>query len=315
MILAPQVLTILILDGVILFFASVTFFLSFKIALWWDMQATTQRQYTLEKQSHLAATIIKYILALKIALFLFFIYTIDDLANIVIGAMCGAGVINATSYGIYLMIFKIIDIYLFAYWLILHKKDISNERLLYTKIKFTFFLLIYVLLVIETLLEFSMFNAIDPQVMVSCCGSIYSATSSSAISAIFKVDTKLLLGIFYANFIAIAVSFFLKKRYLFTLSNFLYIIITITALIVFFGTYIYELPTHHCPFCLLQKGYYFIGYFIYVFLFIGTFYGLVVGFLDDAKKNYFVSFIFDTATMMILSAYPLVFYFKNGVWL
>jgi hypothetical protein len=91
---------------------------------------------------------------------------------------------------------------------------------------------------------------------------------------------------------------------------------------MFFGTYIYELPTHHCPFCMLQKEYNYIGYIIYIFLFLGTFYGFIPALknivLDiKEKQNYYykISIVSSTIYVIIVSLYPIVFYIKNGVWL
>jgi hypothetical protein len=40
-----------------------------------------------------------------------------------------------------------------------------------------------------------------------------------------------------------------------------------------------ELPTHHCPFCILQKEYGYIGYPLYLLLFAGAILGMGVGVL------------------------------------
>ena len=127
MILTPEVLTIFILNAIFAIFATIAFVLSVKIVLKWDINATTQTQYTLEKYSYLSATIIKYISAIKVPLFLFFIFTLDKISAVLTGAMCGAGVVDATEYGNYLFILKVINLYLFAYWIVLHNEDIKDE--------------------------------------------------------------------------------------------------------------------------------------------------------------------------------------------
>jgi hypothetical protein len=43
--------------------------------------------------------------------------------------------------------------------------------------------------------------------------------------------------------------------------------VSLAAIISFISLYIYELPTHHCPFCLLQREYHYFGYPLYVSLF------------------------------------------------
>ena len=325
MILTPEVLSILILDIIFLFFGLIAFTLSIKIFFKWDINSTSKTQYKLEKQSFLTATIIKYIFALKLPLFLFFIFTLDKISNVLTGAMCAAGVVDATQYGTYLFILKILNIYFFGFWLVIHYIDIKSEHLPKTRLKFGFFILAFFVFITEIILELIMFTAIDIDKIVSCCGTLYSSSATSYISSIFLIDTPILLGLFYGNFAIIVILYFLKQnknsliKYLFTIANLFFIIISIISLIAFFGTYIYELPTHHCPFCFLQKDYYYVGYLIYTLLFIGTFSGIITGLVDTSKenraKNYNISLLFNLLYIILISAYPIIFYIKNGVWL
>ncbi len=319
MILTPEVLAIFILNTIFAFFAIIAFVLSVKIFLHWNLKSVSQSQYRLEKQSYLTATIIKYIFAIKVPLFLFFIFTLDKISNVITGAMCGAGVVDATPYGTYLLILKVINLYIFAYWLMLNSVDMRHEDQPYTKLKFGVFIVAFFLLMGELILEGVMFNSIDIDKMVSCCGTIYSSSASSYISNIFSIDTSVLLFLFYGNFALIVLFSLLKNKYLFSIANLFFIIISIISIIVFFGTYIYQLPTHHCPFCFLQKDYYYIGYLIYIFLFTGTFYGVIVAFIHsdekEMKRHCKISLLFNTLLVLLLSAYPLVYYIKNGVWL
>lgn len=314
MVFTPEVITIMLLDVLFLFFAIIAFVLSLKITLYWNIQSTTPLQYNLEKKSFLNATIVKYILLIKIPLFLFFIFTLDKLSNILTGAMCAAGVVDATSFGMYLFLLKIFNLYLFAFWLVVHYEDIKYETLPFTKIKSFFFVIIFFFLVGEILLEFLMFTEIDVDKMVSCCGTLYSSSSTSAISNIFTVPLSLTLGLFYGVYFLILISYIGKYKYLYTILNFLFVFIAIGSLISFFGTYIYELPTHHCPFCMLQRDYYYIGYFLYFFLFSGTFYGMSIA-VYDYQKTYNYSLLYLTLYVVVVSLYPIVFYIRNGVWL
>ncbi len=316
MLLSPEVLSLFILNLIFLFFGMIAFLLSIKIFLKWDINSTTNIQYTLEKQSFLTATIIKYIFMIKLPLFLYFIFTLDKISSLLTGAMCAAGVVDATSYGTYLLVIKVINLYLFGFWLTLHYSDIKDENLPYTKLKFGLFIIIFFIFIFEIILESIMFSSIDISKMVDCCGTLYSSTSSSYISNIFLIDSKIILSLFYTNYFAIVVFYIFKKKFLFTLANLSFIIISIISLISFFGTYIYELPTHHCPFCFLQKDYYYVGYMIYSLLFIGTFNGLVVGFMGKTNYvDYKLSLLFNSLYVIIVSIYPVIYFLKNGVWL
>jgi hypothetical protein len=319
MILTPEVLTLFIINGIFLLLATVAFVLSVKIFLKWDINSTSKTQYTLEKQSFLAATIIKYIFAIKLPLFLFFIFTLDKISTLLTGAMCAAGVVDATAYGTYLLILKLLNLYLFAFWLTLHYLDMKSPNLPYSKIKFEFFIIAFLFLLAEIVLEGIMFQAIDIDKMVSCCGTLYSTSATSAIGDILKINPTLLLGLFYGNFMLMVLFYKLKVKYLFALSNITFIIVALISLISWFGTYIYELPTHHCPFCFLQSDYYYVGYAIYITLFIGTFYGIRSGIMEflgeERARSYKISLIFNTLYLLIVTAYPLVYFIRNGVWL
>ena len=186
----------------------------------------------------------------------------------------------------------------------------------YTKQKFGLFIVAFFFLITEIILETLMFYSIDISKMVSCCGTLFSSTTASYISSIFLIKTPILLTLFYTTYISLIVFYFMKLKHLFSLFNLLFLIISIISLIAFFGTYIYELPTHHCPFCFLQKDYYYVGYLLYSVLFIGTFNGIIVAFKNTiALKAYKLSLLFNFIYIVIVTLYPIVYYVKNGVWL
>ena len=57
-----------------------------------------------------------------------------------------------------------------------------------------------------------------------------------------------------------------KGGKLFAVAGTLAFPVSVAALISFISLYFYELPTHHCPFCILQREYHYVGYLIYVTL-------------------------------------------------
>ena len=318
--LTPEIIALLTLDAIFLFLGTIAFFLALRIALYWNNEASTPLQYTLAKQSYLVSTIIKYIFMLKLPLFLFFIYTSDKLSSIIAGAMCASGVVNSVDFGLYLILFKLLNLYVFGFWLLLHYADVNNEKLPFTKLKFTLFVLFSLPLFAEIGLEIAFFAGLNISKIVSCCGTLFSATSSSYISLLFAVDSLLWVGFFYGFFGMTFVAFWLKNSALAIFSNAMFLIFAIITLIVFFSSYVYELPTHRCPFCLLQKEYYFVGYLLYTVLFAGTFYGIggaVLSFVSKERYTHFMkrSLCFNTLYLLIISAYPILYYIRNGVWL
>ena len=320
MLLTPEIITILTLDFIFIFFGLIAFVISIKIVKSWDLNSTSQAQYKLEKQSFLVSTIIKYIFIVKLPLFLFFIFTADKLSDIITGAMCGAGVVNSVSFGSSMFFYKILNLYIFGFWLVLNNYDLKKENQPYTKYKFWLYIFGFIFLLTEVYLEIDFFLSLDVSKLVSCCGTLFSAASKSSISFIYNIDKIYFVYIFYAVFLFLLLGFILKNSIAILLGNISFVFISIISLIMFFGTYIYQLPTHHCPFCMLQKDYYYIGYVLYVTLYIGTFYGVsgaIMSILEKRKEKFYynVSMVFNTIYALIVSAYPIVYFIKNGVWL
>ncbi len=309
---SAETIAIELLDLIFFFFGLIAFIISIKIYLKWDINRADEQQYKLEKLSFLNQTIIKYIFIIKLPLFLFFIFTLDKISDVLTGAMCAVGVVNATKTGLYLLILKIVNIYFFGFWLILNAKDLKDENLSLTKTKYGIFIILFLLLAVETGLDFYMFASINPDKLVSCCGTVFSSTSSSIVSNLFAIKTPVLLGLFYGTFIMMTL--LKNNRVVYGILNFIFIFISLISLILFFGTYVYELPTHHCPFCLLQKDYYYIGYLFYTLLFMGTFYGISYALFGETKDKK-ISLTFNFLYVLTVSAYPLVFFIRNGVWL
>jgi len=317
--ITPEIITIASLDILFFLFGSIAFFVALKIVLFYDASATTPKQYRLEKESYLGATIIKFLFLFKTISFFFFVYTLDKLSLFLPGAMCAAGVVNAVKSGTALLLLKILNLYIFAFWIVLHNEDMQYEKQPYLRVKFLFYTIAYFLLVTEIGLELYYFYSLDPRSVVDCCGSIFSTTDGSYLASLLSLDFSYQLGAFYLLFLLSVVLFFLKNRYLFALVNLLFLIVALITLISFFGTYIYELPTHHCPFCMLQSDYHYIGYFLYLFLFLGTFNGITVGLLEFSKEKeaqkYKYALLFTTLYILCVSYFPIAYYLRNGMWL
>jgi hypothetical protein len=202
---------------------------------------------------------------------------------------------------------------------VLDKQDMLDELQKHLKQKFTIFIALFTLLISEIVLEYIMFSSIDVKDVVDCCGAIFSTNDNTYLSKALSLSPSLLLSLFYLNFSLLVVSAIFSMRYIFSLLNLLFIFISLLSLVAFFGTYIYELPTHHCPFCFLQQEYNYVGYFLYGVLFVGTFNGLVVGFVvfskEEVLKRYRVSILFNLIYLIVVTLYPILFFMRNGVWL
>ena len=82
-------------------------------------------------------------------------------------------------------------------------------------------------------------------------------------------------------------------NYMLACSSLIFFGVSIASIIAFISLYFYEIPTHHCPFDILQKGYYFIGYPIYLCLFGGVFFGFAAGALELGRRKTSLRLILD----------------------
>ncbi|NPA50238.1 MAG: hypothetical protein GXO02_01250 [Epsilonproteobacteria bacterium] len=313
-----NVIIYLISESILFIFILYAFLNTLYILSRWDFKSFTTRQYNLERRAYLIVTIISFIFIVKFFLLPFFVFTIDGLNTLVPGAMCAAGVISANSYGMALLFLKLLIIFFLIFWLLINKYDLLSIDYRFFKFKNYLFLLIAILFAIEIYYDFNYFLNIDISKPVSCCSTLFGQLEG-ANPLPFGLDQKMLLILFYLLFLGVIFSYFSNKiLHIFFLI--LFLIISYYGVTYFFGTYIYELPTHKCPFCMLQKEYFYIGYLIWGSLFLGSFLGISANLIElifrlDLTKYKKISILLLVIFTIIVSLYPLMFYLRNGVWL
>jgi len=305
------------IELILLVLQFVVIYHTFFILKYWDFNKTSDYQYTLEKKSYLISLIIYFSIIVKIIIYPYFIFTLDTLSTIIPGAMCAAGVISANEYGEILFVLKS-SIVLFGFiWLAINKLDIRSKRFLYIKKRLYFYIVIFLLFIIEFFLDISFFLNLTTRDLVSCCSVIFSQDSGTLP---FGISTTVLLSLFYISFTILFISNIKKYKYLSFIFSFIFLYLSYYSVIYFFAPYIYQLPTHHCPFCMMQSDYYFIGYFIFFSLFLGIFFSVVNGAMKLLKiDRYFnnsnlYSNIFLSIFTFICTSYVVVYFIKNGVF-
>lgn len=285
----------------------------------WNFERFTPKQFALENRSYLVMSIILFALLLKILLLPYFAYTIDALSVLIPGAMCAAGVIDANIYGDPLLLLKIVILFLSGIWLGINHIDLNEKNYPYTKLKSWFYLLIFILVSVELILDILYFTHIETTHPVSCCSVIFG--SLSGVNRLpFGLDIPKLLILFYLLY-TLLVLMLLSDRYMMRIVSTLFFgVIAYYSVVYFFGTYIYELPTHRCPFCMLQAEYHYVGYMVWGSFFSGTFLSiesaLVEGVLGKkASKLKGISIGLLTLFVVLCSSYVVLYYFNNGVFL
>ena len=317
--LSNEVIIFLFVQIILFILLAIAFYFSISIIKNWDFTKTTNKQYKLEKTSYLVILIISFTLIVKIFLFPYFAYSLDNLSNIVPGAMCAAGIVGANEFGQINLFIKIIILFFIGIWLIINSLDLKEKTYPYTKKKYLLYVFIFILSILELLLDFSFLNNISLKEPVMCCSVIFGVNNTET-KIPFDLSITTLLIVFYLLYLLIVFLNIQKLSFLNLITNFMFLYIGYYAVTYFFSTYIYQLPTHQCPFCMLQKEYFFIGYFIWGSLFLGTFFGissyiLKISINKDLFYTYKYSLIFNSIFIFLCSFYVIGYYLLNGVFL
>jgi len=315
-----QVIVYLLSESTLFILLFVAFLVSIKIVLKWNFESFTPAQFKLEQQAYLVTTITLFVFVMKFFLTLYFTFTIDALSLLVPGAMCSAGVITANDYGVPLLSLKLFILFGLTLWLYVNFYDVRTKNYQWFKEKSALFMLIFLLIIFELILDFLYFSNIDTHLPVSCCSALFGQLEG-ANPLPFGLNIELLLILFYLLFSMVIVTLLTKQSLLYIVSNVLFLYVAYFSVVYFFGTYIYELPTHKCPFCMLQKEYYFVGYLLWSSLFLGSFMGINSAIIRMWLKK--ETSVKASQRVMILlgffvvlcSAYVGVYYLRNGVLL
>ncbi|NKQ40830.1 MAG: hypothetical protein HF962_04590 [Sulfurovum sp.] len=314
-----QVIVYLVSESILFVLMLIALLPTIKIVIKWKFYSFSQEQFALEKRAYLVATIVDFIFVVKFFLLIYFVFTIDALSILVPGAMCAAGVVSANDYGMPLLFFKLLILFVMLLWMTLHRYDLEAKEYPFMRYKSWLFIAIFVLVVVEMLLEIGYFTHIDTRRVVSCCSALFGQLEG-ANPLPFGLDMLKMIIRFYLLYFVNIVALIARYRALTMTSSILFLIISYYSVVYFFGTYVYELPTHKCPFCMMQKEYYFIGYLVWGSLFGGVSISLVwaiMGSLFGIDKSIYrnISVLFISIFVLICTSYVVVYYFRNGVFL
>ncbi|OHB28569.1 MAG: hypothetical protein A2X84_03580 [Desulfuromonadaceae bacterium GWC2_58_13] len=291
MILHPGILALTCGTALVLLMMIYASALAVKIVLRWDFSSSSEEQLVLERKSYLVSTIVNYALGFEVLSLFLFIFTLDEIHSLFVGAMCATGSLNANPIGWYALYAKIVAFFAAALWIALNYLDGKAEDFPLVKTKFRWLLLLTPLIGLELYLQVAYFLGLHPEIITSCCGSLFSSAGNGIAAELAGLPAKSMMVAFYAAGVLFLLGALpcLRRpsasfRYLFTLLAALFFTLAIAAIVSFISLYIYELPTHHCPFDIFQKNYHFIGYPLYLCLFGGTLFGLMPGLFQGIKR-------------------------------
>jgi hypothetical protein len=266
------------------------------VILWrWDLASGSALQLSLERRTYLVSTIVGYVLAFELVSLFLYVYTADALAPMFTGAMCAAGTLAANAWGYPVLLLRIANFVLAGLWLVVNRADTLGDDYPLVRAKYALLLALTPLVLAEAVLQARYFLALEPEVITSCCGSLFSRGGTSEVGAGMAAlpAAPLAIGLYAtagtaggagaaygrwwrgAGGVALAV--------LLGVAAALALGVGLAALVSWVSPYVYELPTHRCPFCLLQAEYGWIGYPLYGTLLGGAVCGMGAGVLVTVR--------------------------------
>jgi hypothetical protein len=255
----------------------------------WDPASDDALQISLESETWLASTLVEYGLALQILSLLLFILAADQFSQVIAGAMCATGSLMADPFGMPTLYVKLAGVFLYGFWLLIHQLDIRVETYPLVRIKFVYLLFLLPFLLADVTLQTLYIAGLKPDIITSCCSVVFAEAGPDSGNLMGIPPRGIMLSAYYGAILGLAVVGFLllkgggAKRFrslfisIYTLgwAGFFFLALAVITSII--SCYIYAMPNHRCPFCIIKPEYHYIGLGIYAALIGGTFFGASSG--------------------------------------
>jgi len=240
-----------------------------QVLLHWDLESGSERQLALERRTYLVSTILAHVFVLQVLAVFLFVFTADHLTPLFAGAMCAAGTLNVNGYGYPTLMLKMATCLFAGVWLVVNHADSRGYDYPLIKQKYLLLGIAAPAMLLETWWELEYFRHLKADVITSCCGCLFGGAHGTSVAGdLAALPSGPMTVVFYATMgVTILGGLFhqLRRRggYVFALASVVAFPVALAAIVSFISLYIYELPTHHCPFCILMRDYHYVGYGLY----------------------------------------------------
>ena len=252
-----------------------------KVLRWWDPASDSNRQIRLENETWLSSTLVQYGMGFQILSLLLFVLAADHFSQVISGAMCATGALTANAYGMPTLLLKILGAFFYGFWIVLHGFDIRSEQYPLLKAKYIALVCLLPLLAVDVVSQTLYLANLEPDIITSCCAVVFGEGGGDSGNLLGAVPQGTLSMLFYgiALVLVFCGSFLLRclhplLLWLNGLVWLLFVGVSLVAITTIFSSYIYAMPYHHCPFCILKPEYGYIGLLIYGTLLPAAFFGI-----------------------------------------
>lgn len=265
---------------------------SVRVLRHWRVGVTSEGQLALERRAELVAAVVQVALVLVIAGLALTVLAADRLSGSIRGAMCAYGVFGSTPTGWLALATGALAAAACALWVVLHRFDLKLAQPTLTRPKFLFLLAIAPLVWIDLFANVRFALDLDLTMVASCCsaeldtaagaavdyGAPGASRSSLAWIALAAAGAAALAGIWARRrpgpapaWTAVVVSLAAAAA-------------AVPAILYYVAPHAYEVPHHHCPFCLLRGDVGGIGWPLFAAVFAGTILGAAFGVVELGRR-------------------------------
>ena len=288
MLLSPAVLGLLTCSALVGAVAVLASAVGLSVVFRWDPEDSGDRQLARERRSFLVEAALRVVLGCQLLSLFLVIATADRLHPLFTGAMCAAGTLNAGSFGYSTLLLKIAGLVLCGLWLIVSRASLNAASTGLVRFKHISALCIAGALLAENVLQYRYFSDLRPEILTSCCATMFSEDANGLGANVASWPVRESRITFFAAVSLALITGLRSLRDSRTLALFSAVTlllggISLAAVITWIAPGYYELPTHHCPFCLLSSEYGYVGYPLYGLLSLGVVAGGGSGLLHNLR--------------------------------
>lgn len=282
MLLSPAILALIGVSAVVTALLLLAAVFAVRVLRHWDITSGSELQLRLERSTYLISTLVTFAIAAEVVALLLFVYNAESMHTQFVGAMCATGVLNVNAWGWPTLLLKIAVFFTGSVWLLLNRLDNQGYDYPLIRLKYALLLVLLPLVMVSGLVQLQYFLNLNPDVITSCCGALFSPEGQGVAAEVAAVAPRDALLALYGSGALVLTSgaLFLWRRRaatLFAAGAAIAFPVALVAIVSCVALYVYEHPHHHCPFCILKSGHDYIGYWLYLPLFGATALALGVG--------------------------------------
>lgn len=290
MVLSPPILVLLAASALPALAVAVAAVMAGDLVLRWDETDWSEAQLGRERRGYLIELLLSLLLPVYVLTLFFFVATVERIHPLFTGAMCGFGVLNASRFGMAALALKVAAVSLCATWLLIHhatNRGDAGKRVV--SIKLLVVIPLAIVLLGDAVVQARFFHDLRPDIITSCCAIAFEESGDGAGSRLAALPVQGSQVLYFVVFGATAMAAWKQIRARWSPCWFaaLSVLLSASALVsvvVWIAPSLYELPSHHCPLCLLAPPLTWTGYLLYASLAVGAVAGVGSGLIRLLRR-------------------------------